>query len=209
MAMYKRLGYAGVCITDHFSGSTHLPNDMPWRDRVLFHQDVYRKAKKAGEGLDVFYGFEFSYLPDPRKFNQGHGTDFIILGIDGDWMLGNEAAFRGELTALLDGIRDAGGLVIHAHPFKQARWIPHIRLFPSQTDAVEVQNGSTDATANTAANAYADTYGFHKTGGSDIHYPGHQTFCGVEVDYRCATVDELVAAIRGRQARPFGNHYSL
>jgi len=39
---YKRAGYSGLCITDHFTGNSALPEDMPWADRVNFFFQVVR-----------------------------------------------------------------------------------------------------------------------------------------------------------------------
>ena len=71
---YTRLGYAGVFVTDHFlNGNTTVPAELPWAERVKTFMQGYRavKAQAEGTGLDVFFGFEYSY----------RGTDFLVYGL--------------------------------------------------------------------------------------------------------------------------------
>ena len=61
---YKELGYDGIFITDHFfHGNTCVDRSLPWADWVRLFCQGYEDAKKQGEkiGLDVFFGWEYSY----------------------------------------------------------------------------------------------------------------------------------------------------
>ena len=31
---YQKQGYAGFCVTDHFTGSTTVPEGTPWEERI-------------------------------------------------------------------------------------------------------------------------------------------------------------------------------
>lgn len=58
--MYKREGYTGILITDHFfNGSTTVPREGKWEDRAtLFCENCHRaKARGDAAGLDVFFGW--------------------------------------------------------------------------------------------------------------------------------------------------------
>ena len=58
--VYRRLGYTGICITDHFfGGSNNIPPDIPWEEKIHRLASGYENAKKAAEGTgpDVFFGW--------------------------------------------------------------------------------------------------------------------------------------------------------
>jgi len=205
MALYHEMGYSGVCITDHFSGGTPLPNETPWVERVMFYDNVYQEARKEGEklGLSVFFGIEYAPIAEAGRFlmpSREGRTDFLILGLTTKWLLENEVAFRGMAITQLRKMREAEAIVIHAHPFLDTE---QLRLIPGCTDAVEVFNAAVSDFGNEAAKSYAQTYGFREVAGSDIHSSNRKVFAGVETEQPCATLDELIMAIIGRRAKPF------
>ena len=60
-------------------------------------------------------------------------------------------------------IHHAGGMVIHAHPYLEAWYIPEARLYPEFVDAVEVVNASHQnerAVYNERALEYALSHNF-------------------------------------------------
>ena len=77
---YYEAGYAGIIVTDHFfNGNTAVPRNLPWEERVNLFCLGYENAKAEGDrlGMDVFFGWESGY----------YGTDFLIYGLDKDWLL--------------------------------------------------------------------------------------------------------------------------
>lgn len=59
VAYYKKMGFDGVIITDHFlGGSTTVPAHLPWAQRVELFYQGYALAKQAGDklGLTVLFG---------------------------------------------------------------------------------------------------------------------------------------------------------
>jgi len=203
VALYHRIGYSGLCVTDHFSGSTPLPDDTPWDERVEFHYDIYQKARTSGEklGISVFFGIEYSLAPDVERLTKVTGNDFIFLNISREWLKGNKAAFSGRPEALFAKIREAGGLVIHAHPFYEAYWVECIRLYPGSVDAIEALNTGCTDFINDNAKSYARAYGLLEVGGSDCHSADNACFSGVETDVPCLTADALAREIREKRAR--------
>ena len=65
---------------------------------------------------------------------------------------------------------EAGAFVIQAHPYREAHYIDHIRLFPRSVHGVEVINSNQAWESNEMADMYAVQYGFLKTAGSDNHW---------------------------------------
>jgi len=194
--MYKAAGYSGFVVTDHFyTGNTSVPRDLEWGEWVSRFRMGYEDAKKRGDeiGLDVFYGWEFSY----------QGTDFITLGLDNDWLLAHPEVSRMDARRYLNLVRESGGFIIHAHPFMEAGYIPYIRLMPRLVDAVEIRNGGKPAFVNAMAEHYAASYNLIRTGGSDSHHAEWGTLTGVQFDRRMSSLTDLIETLKLGQHKVF------
>ncbi|MBR4966283.1 MAG: PHP domain-containing protein [Lachnospiraceae bacterium] len=161
---YKERGYDGIFITDHFfNGNTSVASDITWKERVeLFckgYEDAFEEGCKIG--LDVFFGFEYAV----------GGADFLVYNIDKKWLLEHEDIDKYSPSNAFSLLREAGGFVVHAHPFRQRDYISHIKLCPEWVDAVEVYNGShgKDSIFDSRAKWYAQSYNLPLTAGSDTH----------------------------------------
>ena len=76
-----------------------------------------------------------------------------------------------------------GALVFQAHPYREASYIDHIRLFPGCVNGVEVINACRTDFENQMADAYAEAYGLLKLAGSDNHNGCHRkSLAGVATD---------------------------
>lgn len=187
---YQDLGYQGVFITDHFlNGNTTIPKDLPWEERIRRFVDGYREVKEVGDrvGLDVFFGFESSYW----------GTDFLVYGLDEEWLKRNEACFSWKTTQMLKYMRAEGGLVIQAHPFREADYIDHIRLFPSDVDGIEVFNAGRDERCNRLGDNLADEYSLLKTAGSDLHSTLQPVISGMSFPKKIKRVSDFIEMLKG------------
>ena len=71
-------------------------------------------------------------------------------------------------------IMDSGALVIQAHPYREASYIDHIRLYPREVHGVEVINANRSEGENRMAAVYAAHYGLLPFAGSDNHVAGKQ-----------------------------------
>lgn len=173
--IYKKLGYSGIIITDHFfNGNTTVPGKLPWEERVERFMTGYENAYTEGRkiGLPVYFGWEESYS----------GTDFLVYGLDKKWLLEHPDIERWNLKEHYERIHRDGGYIVHAHPFREAYYINEIRLFPDYVDGVEVVNAShVNISYNIKAASYAKKYGKPVTGGSDAHHfnsiHGGMVFC--------------------------------
>ena len=65
-------------------------------------------------------------------------------------------------------------MVIQAHPYREASYIDHIRLFPRCVHGVEVINSSRNDFENNMAKLYAKNYELIEFAGSDNHRAGNQ-----------------------------------
>ena len=168
LEFYKSIGYKGVFITNHFlDANINIEcRDRSYEEQIEFFFSDYEEGKKISEeiGIDVFCGVEMSYK----------GTDFLVYGLDKEWYLKHPEIMEMKKSEELKLLADNGAFIVHAHPYRQAVYIDHIRLFPDCVHGVETINANRSNLENKMADIYADNYGFFKTAGSDNHSAGNQ-----------------------------------
>ena len=194
---YKSLGYDGIFITNHFlDGNINIEKDRPYEEKIEFYCSDYEEGLRLSEeiGIKVFFGVEMSYK----------GTDFLVYGLDKDWYLAHPEIMDMKRSELLAFLMDSGALVIQAHPYREASYIDHIRLFPRHVHGIEIVNASRPAFENDMAAYYAQYYGLIPVAGSDNHNVKRQTrLAGVEFDTPIQGEADFVARIMARQAEIF------
>lgn len=162
LEFYKESGYDGVFITNHFiGGSIGIDYNKPYEEQVNFYFSDYESALEIGKtlGIKVFCGVEMTY----------GGTDFLIYGLDKAWFLAHPDIMEIKIRDRLKLMADSGALIIQAHPFFEASYIDHIRLFPRDVHGVEVVNATRSDEVNDMAKIYAEHYNLLKFAGSDNH----------------------------------------
>jgi len=164
IAGYKDMGYSGIIVTDHFyNGNCALSRKLPWKEWVNRFCEGFEEAREEGErrGLDVFFGWEETF---------DGCDDYLVYGLDKDWLLEHpEARFwtRGQQYS---AVKEAGGCVVQAHPFRQRHYISRVILSTGCVDAVEAANGGNEDVSNDAlAFRYAQKLELPITAGTDIH----------------------------------------
>lgn len=186
---YKSRGYQGIFVTDHFlNGSTTVPRDLGWNERIERFCKGYENARECGEkiGLDVFLGWEYPY----------YGTDLLTYGLDKEWLLKHPLLLEMDVTSYCEFIRAEGGLVVHAHPFREADYIPMIRLLPRLYDGCEITNAHNTDFQNEMAAFYAEKYGLRPLAGSDNHRCDQKRLCGIETSERITDSAHFIRLIR-------------
>ncbi len=169
---YKAEGYTGIIVTDHFfNGNSAVPRDLTWEERIDIFCTGYENAKARGDeiGLDVFFGFEYTY----------YGADFLVYGLNKQWLKENECIMGMNLFRFLDYVHACGGMVIHAHPFRDYEYIPMMTLAPHRIDGVEIVNTShADPVFDERAKMYSEWYRLPVTCGSDAHNTSDRWYGG-------------------------------
>ena len=200
---YKAAGYTGIMVTDHFyRGNTAVDRELSWEDWVEAYCKGYENAKAAGDeiGLQVFFGWEESH----------QGTDFLIYGLDKAWLKKHPELREISIEEQYALVHKDGGMVIHAHPYREAWYIPEIRLFPDYIDGVEVCNAShygrvpgEDGRSVYDAQAleYANRYQLPKTGGSDIHST-NLLYGGIAFPRKLTDVFDYMKAVKNKEGCP-------
>jgi len=189
---YKSANYDGVFITDHFLCGGDRYKDITWDERIDIALKGYLAAKKEGEkvGLKVFFGFEYTYAPCP-------GTDFLIYCITPEWLRSHPEIAEMPLKSTLELFKENGAFIIHAHPFREARYIDMIRLLPRHIDGTEIINANRTDDENEAAEAFAEHYSLIRVGGTDNHTGGMQPrFCGIESHIELNSPEDYAAVCK-------------
>lgn len=159
---YKRLGYTGIIMTDHFyHGNTAIDRDLPWEDFVEGFCAGYEQAKEEGDrqGFDVFFAWEENF----------HGDEYLIYGPDKAWLKAHPEIITSTQAEQLELIHSAGGVVVQAHPFRERAYIDTVNLHPYQCDAIEACNYSNHEYEDILAYHFCRKWGIKMTSGSDIH----------------------------------------
>lgn len=197
LEFYKSLGYAGVFLTNHFlDGNINVDRSLPYEERIDFYFSDYEEGVEIGKeiGLSVFGGVELAY----------RGTDFLVYGLDKAWFLAHpeiEGMKKSEELALM---MNEGALIIHAHPFREASYIDHIRLFPRSVHGVEIWNSSRSDFANAMAKQYAESYELLPFAGSDNHAgKAHGKLAGLQFETPIADVADFVVRVKNGEGEIF------
>ena len=197
LEFYKKLGYDGVFITNHFlDGNINIEKERAYEEKIEFYFSDYEKGLEIGKelGIKVFCGVELSY----------RGTDFLIYGLDKEWFLAHPEIMEMKKSEELPFLREQGALVIQAHPFREAPYIDHIRLFPRRVDGVEVVNACCTEEENMMAKIYAENYGLIPFAGSDNHRAAKQKkLAGVCCEEPIDSVEDLICRARADRLKIF------
>ncbi|MBQ4563377.1 MAG: PHP domain-containing protein [Lachnospiraceae bacterium] len=193
----KAFGYTGVFITDHhWGGNTRPSRDLLWEEWVDEFCSGYEGAKAVGDeiGLQVFMAWESGY----------RATEFLIYGPDKAWMLAHPELKTISVEEQYRLIHEAGGMVIHAHPFREAAYIREVRLYPEWVDGVEGVNAQHSSIVssqhynpkyNERAITYAKEHGLPLTAGTDLHQIA-PVGAGVAFKTKLVSVQDYVERIR-------------
>ena len=148
LEFYKELGYDGIFITNHFlDGNINIESTMSYEEKVDFYFSDYEEAAALADEIGIK----------------------VFCGVDKAWYLAHPEIMDMKKSAELPMMMDSGALVIQAHPFREASYIDHIRLFPRVVHGVEIVNACRTDAENAMAKVYAESYGLLAFAGSDNH----------------------------------------
>ena len=188
-------GYSGMIVTDHFfSGNSCIPRSLPWEERVERYCSGYEHALSAAEGKDftVLFGIEYNFECD----------EYLLYGVGKDWLLRNPDILSCSRKEVYDTVHEAGGIMVHAHPYRERYYISTIHLMPSVCDGVEIYNAENPDWQNALGYQYAGEHGFLPAAGSDIHHLTQRRMGGMRFPYPIATIEEYVLAFQSGDGTP-------
>jgi hypothetical protein len=187
------MGYSGIIVTDHFyNGNTAIPHHLPWKEWVKQFYRGYEEAKNEGDrqGFDVFFGWEETF---------DSCDDYLIYGMDREWLLEHPEVRTWTRGEQYRTIKEAGGCVVQAHPFRQHSYIRRVVLSTGCVDAVEVANiGNAEQSYDALAMRYARKLNLPATAGTDMH--DVRQICkgwvfGVFTEKKLHTISDYVNAV--------------
>ena len=197
LAFYQKLGYDGVFITNHFlDGNINIDPETSYEEKINFYFSDYEKGVELGKklGIKVFCGVEISY----------GGTDFLIYGLDKAWFLAHPEIMTMKKSDELTFLMENGAAVIQAHPYREAAYIDHIRLYPRTVHGVEVENSCRTEEENRMAKVYAESYHLIEFAGSDNHSAAKQKkLAGVCCEKPVCSEADFVEKLLGGQTNIF------
>lgn len=196
VGIYEQNGYNGIIITEHFinSGSCKLDmyyGELTYKEKINRFYDGYLHIKELAKGkLDVFFGFEYGYK----------GTDILVYGWDKQKLLAIEQILQMTTREFIEFANSTGALTVHAHPFREAHYIDHIRLYP-QVEGVEVYNACRTDLCNALGENYATMYNKVRLAGTDIHYTDVKTLSGLEFEEKVQSVEHFISLVRAGKGK--------
>lgn len=203
LTFYKRLGYDGVFITNHFiNGNIGCSKELPYEEKLDFYFADYEEGLRVGQelGIRVFCGVECYY----------DGTEFLVYGLDKQWFLDHPEIQEMKQSQKLACFAEAGALIVQVHPFRERGYIDHIRLYPRHVHAIEVCNASESKKNNELAEICARHYGLIAFAGSDNHRGGTvrdgatvKRLAGMHSDTPIEDVQDFIAQVKSGAMTPF------
>jgi hypothetical protein len=148
----------------------------------------------------VFFGIEQTFS----------GDDYLIYGLDKNWLFDHPEIETMNHAQLFDAVNRENGLMIQAHPFRLRGYINAIHIHPREIHGVEVYNGGNTPDQNELALAYAKTYGFPMTSGSDIHniafaqeekIEGKMAVGGMEFETPLFSLEDYIERIKHKEGK--------
>lgn len=194
---YKKIGYDGVFITNHFlDGNINIEPDKSYEEKINFYFSDFEEGVRLSKeiGINVFCGVELSY----------GGTDFLVYGLDKEWFLAHPEIMEMKKSDELKFMMESGALVIQAHPYREASYIDHIRLFPRNVHGVEVVNANRKEEENNMAKIYANNYGLLEFAGSDNHSASKQKLlAGVCCEEPIISMEDFIDKVLNQKTEIF------
>ena len=188
----KRCGYAGMVFTNHFfRGNTAISRDLPWQDFVKPYREEYLRVCEIGEreGIDVLFGVEEGF---------GGGKECLIYGLDADTIASEKSFPTLPIEELSQFVRENGGFIAQAHPFRQRGYItnPSVRPNVALFDAIEVYNRGNTLEDNITAEEFARETGVAVIAGGDVHSVSGFGRSGVAFEERVGNGKDLVRLLK-------------
>ena len=169
LTLAKEMGMDGAVLTNHY-----VKNYVKDDDYAAFARRYMEECKRAvtlGKelGMPVFWGIELTPEYNPK-------VHLLIYGVGEDFLLRYPTLFDWDLPTIYQRVKEAGGILIQAHPFRYGEHLQELRYL----DGVEVNchPGCAD-TYLERVYRIADENGLILTCGGDFHKDTVRPLCGM------------------------------
>ena len=185
---YAEAGYHGIVLANHLYHTSYRGmNAMSWEEKVELYMEEHRDLIAAAKpyGLTVLLGAEVRLDHDPN--------DYLLYGVTEDFLIRSGDLCQFRLAELSTRAREAGILLVQAHPFRHGMEIVN----PALLDGIEVFNGHyRHDSANDIAQCWAKRHSLISTSGSDFHERVQQPNGGIITEHRIQSETDLVGILR-------------
>lgn len=131
---YAEAGYSGIVVTDHL-----MPYTYQWLGAATAADaekwDLFRKGYEALCRLGPQYNIRI-YFGAELRFQDEQANDYLVYGCPDELLKDTRRLFEMDISRFHSLCREAGSLVIQAHPFR-GKCCPSD---PCDLDGVEVYN---------------------------------------------------------------------
>jgi len=193
-ALYEN-GYQGTVLTNHFyhgNSGIDRSEDTTWEEFVSAYEKDYleclEEAKKYD--LDIIFGIEEAVVP---------GLEVLCYGITPKILYDNPQLRNCGVEEFTKTLRKYGVVLIQAHPFREAFYIPNPGHLPIEyIDGVEIYNkgNSTDEMNQKALDFANENPHLIKTSSADAHSVDRVMFGGIMTNTRIKSSQELAEVLR-------------
>lgn len=190
---YIAAGYSTIVLTDHLSRFTYLQSTRgdisgaDWQEKIDYFLSGYERVCRAARGrMNVILGVEL-------RLNETK-SDYLIYGVDEAFLRANPDMMDMRLREISALVREAGGLFVQAHPFRN-----YITVSPPELlDGVEVCNlNARHDSRNDIAALWAERFSLIPTSGGDYHRRGDiENGGGIVTDVEIKSGEQLVSVLR-------------
>lgn len=189
---YKKSGYDGVVITDHFTRSSWDIYKGSYEEYCAIHQKGYLEAKNRGDeiGLTVLYGCEL-------RFDENI-NDYLCYGMSNDFLINNPDIFSWNVEMFKKKADENGFVFYQAHPFRNGMCI----VSPDTLFGIEVFNGKPyedDHQRNSISYLWAERFGIKKITGSDCHCVEQIGTAGIDFYDKICDNELLLNALKNEE----------
>lgn len=184
---YKKAGYSGIVLTDHYSPMTFNPGEFFSKKKALEHYlRAYREAKQyETEDFCVLLGVELRFYATVN--------DYLIYGVTEEMLYELPFLLKTYIKKASKLFREKGCLFLQAHPFRKMI----TRANPEYLDGVEVFNGKADKEANDKSLKWAEETGAKiQTSGSDCHRQSGVGFGGIITKEPIKNNEDLIRILK-------------
>ena len=185
-------GFAGAVLTNHFyGGNSGIDRSLSWAEFVRAYEKDYEDCMRAAKeyDLDILFGIE------EHLFG---GVEVLCYGITPKVLYDNPFLIERRPEDYARVVREAGGVIIQAHPYRTRSYITHPKPLPLEfIDGIEVYNYANSPECNAAAEEFAKAHPtLILTSGQDSHSPGTATVCGIEFYERVRDEKKLATLLK-------------
>lgn len=184
---YKKAGYSGIVLTDHYSPMTFNPGEFFNKKKALDHYlKAYREAKQyETDDFTILLGMELRFYATVN--------DYLIYGITEEMLYELPFLLKTYIRKASRLFRERGCLFLQAHPFRKLI----TRANPKYLDGVEVFNGKATKEANDNSQKWADEINaLIKTSGSDCHRQSGVGLGGIITEEPIKSNEDLIRILK-------------